>query len=209
VCSFAHKTASTNRRSFNDGLRLTRQLCDTLNLDRTRERERLHGRFFGRQHELRMQYLEADKERRLLRCLTPRLILMVSGTFSAPKSVLVARLAYGRLRMAIKYGHSRVHIPALFARIAATLYYERSRRSGRKPFGMTVHGYGARLNLFKSRTTSVFIHQVHKFQYGNSTRSRRRTDRRETFPVQPRLSTSIAQTPEGGCRACGAFFSRK
>ena len=135
VCSFAHKTASTNRRSFNGGLRLTRQLCDTLNLDRTRERERLHGRFFGRQHELRMQYLEADKERRLLRCLTPRLILMVSGTFSAPKSVLVARLAYGRLRMAIKYGHSRVHIPALFARIAATLYYERSRRSGRKPFG--------------------------------------------------------------------------
>ena len=121
VCSFAHKTASTNRRSFNGGLRLTRQLCDTLNLDRTRERERLHGRFFGRQHELRMQYLEADKERRLLRCLTPRLILMVSGTFSAPKSVLVARLAYGRLRMAIKYGHSRVHIPALFARIAATL----------------------------------------------------------------------------------------
>lgn len=46
-----------------NGLRLTRQLCEKLNLDPMLERERVHGRFFGRQRDVRIDYLEADKER--------------------------------------------------------------------------------------------------------------------------------------------------
>ena len=46
-----------------NGLRLTRGLCDQLNLDPMLERERVHGRFFGRQRDVRVEYLEADAER--------------------------------------------------------------------------------------------------------------------------------------------------
>ena len=46
-----------------NGLRLTRRLCDELNLDPILERERVHGRFFGRQRDVRTEYLEADPER--------------------------------------------------------------------------------------------------------------------------------------------------
>jgi len=46
-----------------NGLRWTRTLCDELNLDPMIERERVHGRFFGRQRDLRVKYLEADPER--------------------------------------------------------------------------------------------------------------------------------------------------
>jgi hypothetical protein len=46
-----------------NGLRLTRHLCDKLNLDPILERERVHGRFFGRQRDVRIEYLEADPER--------------------------------------------------------------------------------------------------------------------------------------------------
>ena len=46
-----------------NGLRLTRQLCDELNLDPILERERVHGRFFARQRDARLRYLAADPER--------------------------------------------------------------------------------------------------------------------------------------------------
>jgi hypothetical protein len=46
-----------------NGLRLTRRLCEKLNLDPILERERVHGRFFGRQRDVRIEYLEADAER--------------------------------------------------------------------------------------------------------------------------------------------------
>jgi uncharacterized ferritin-like protein (DUF455 family) len=46
-----------------NGLRLTRQLCEQLHLDPLIERERVHGRFFGRQLQLRESYLAADPER--------------------------------------------------------------------------------------------------------------------------------------------------
>jgi len=46
-----------------NGLRLTRRLCEKLNLDPMLERERVHGRFFGRQRDVRIEYLEADPER--------------------------------------------------------------------------------------------------------------------------------------------------
>jgi len=46
-----------------NGLRLTRQLCDKLGLDPMLERERVHGRFFGRQRDVRVDYLAADEER--------------------------------------------------------------------------------------------------------------------------------------------------
>ncbi len=46
-----------------NGLRWTRQLCEKLHLDPMVERERVHGRFFGRQRDLRAHYLEADTER--------------------------------------------------------------------------------------------------------------------------------------------------
>lgn len=46
-----------------NGLRWTRRLCTGLQLDPMIERERVHGRFFGRQYELRAQYLDADSER--------------------------------------------------------------------------------------------------------------------------------------------------
>ena len=46
-----------------NGLRLTRQLCDELNLEPMLERELVHGRFFGRQRDVRLRYLEADPER--------------------------------------------------------------------------------------------------------------------------------------------------
>lgn len=46
-----------------NGLRLTRRLCDQLNLDPMLERERVHGRFFGRQRDVRTEYLEADPVR--------------------------------------------------------------------------------------------------------------------------------------------------
>jgi 1,2-phenylacetyl-CoA epoxidase catalytic subunit len=46
-----------------NGLRWTRSLCSKLNLDPMIERERVHGRFFGRQRDLRASYLEADPER--------------------------------------------------------------------------------------------------------------------------------------------------
>ena len=46
-----------------NGLRLTRQLADELGLDPMLERERVHGRFFGRQRDVRLAYLTADPER--------------------------------------------------------------------------------------------------------------------------------------------------
>jgi len=46
-----------------NGLRWTRQLCQKLQLDPMIERERVHGRFFGRQGEERDRYLQADSER--------------------------------------------------------------------------------------------------------------------------------------------------
>jgi len=46
-----------------NGLRLTRTLCDRLGLDPMLERERVHGRFFGRQRDVRLAYLAADPER--------------------------------------------------------------------------------------------------------------------------------------------------
>jgi len=45
------------------GLRLTRELCAEHGLDPVLERELVHGRFFGRQRDLRSRYLEADPER--------------------------------------------------------------------------------------------------------------------------------------------------
>jgi uncharacterized ferritin-like protein (DUF455 family) len=46
-----------------NGLRLTRQLCEQHRLDPMLERERAHGRFFGRQRNVRARYLAADPER--------------------------------------------------------------------------------------------------------------------------------------------------
>jgi uncharacterized ferritin-like protein (DUF455 family) len=46
-----------------NGLRLTRQLCEELHLDAILERELVHGRFFGAQRDVRLAYLEADPER--------------------------------------------------------------------------------------------------------------------------------------------------
>jgi hypothetical protein len=46
-----------------NGLQWTRRLCDELNLDPILERELVHGRFFGRQRDVRIRYLEADPER--------------------------------------------------------------------------------------------------------------------------------------------------
>jgi uncharacterized ferritin-like protein (DUF455 family) len=46
-----------------NGLRLTRRLCDQLGLDPILERERVHGRFFGRQRDIRLEYLLADPAR--------------------------------------------------------------------------------------------------------------------------------------------------
>lgn len=46
-----------------NGLRLTRQLSAEHNLDPILERERVHGRFFGRQYEARMRYIDADPDR--------------------------------------------------------------------------------------------------------------------------------------------------
>lgn len=46
-----------------NGLRLTRRLCDELGLNPILERERVHGRFFGRQRDVRIEYLEEDPVR--------------------------------------------------------------------------------------------------------------------------------------------------
>lgn len=46
-----------------NGLRLTRRLCEELNLHPMLERELVHGRFFGSQRDLRLEYLQADPER--------------------------------------------------------------------------------------------------------------------------------------------------
>jgi hypothetical protein len=46
-----------------NGLRLSRRLCEELGLDPILERERVHGRFFGRQRDIRIEYLEADPAR--------------------------------------------------------------------------------------------------------------------------------------------------
>ena len=46
-----------------NGLRLTRQLCEKYGLDPMLERELVHGRFFGRQRKVRAEYLAADTER--------------------------------------------------------------------------------------------------------------------------------------------------
>ncbi len=46
-----------------NGLRLTRRLCNELGLDPILERERVHGRFFGRQRDMRLEYLAADPDR--------------------------------------------------------------------------------------------------------------------------------------------------
>lgn len=46
-----------------NGLRLTRRLCDELGLNPILERELVHGRFFGRQRDIRLEYLEADPQR--------------------------------------------------------------------------------------------------------------------------------------------------
>ena len=46
-----------------NGLRLTRDLCRRYEFDSMLERERAHGRFFGRQQEVRLAYLAEDAER--------------------------------------------------------------------------------------------------------------------------------------------------
>jgi hypothetical protein len=46
-----------------NGLVLSRRLCNELGLDPILERELVHGRFFGRQRDVRIEYLEADPER--------------------------------------------------------------------------------------------------------------------------------------------------
>ena len=46
-----------------NGLKLTRQLGERYGFDTMLERELVHGRFFGRQIEVRTQYLDADPER--------------------------------------------------------------------------------------------------------------------------------------------------
>ena len=46
-----------------NGLRLTRQLCEQYQLDPMLERERVHGRFFGRQRNVRARYLASDPVR--------------------------------------------------------------------------------------------------------------------------------------------------
>jgi hypothetical protein len=46
-----------------NGLRLTRQLCEKYRFDPMLERELVHGRFFGRQRNVRAVYLAADPER--------------------------------------------------------------------------------------------------------------------------------------------------
>ena len=46
-----------------NGLRLTRDLCQRYGFDSMLERERAHGRFFGRQQEVRLAYLAEDAER--------------------------------------------------------------------------------------------------------------------------------------------------
>jgi len=46
-----------------NGLTWTRRLCDELGLDPMIERERVHGRFFGSQRDMRAAYLAADAER--------------------------------------------------------------------------------------------------------------------------------------------------
>jgi hypothetical protein len=46
-----------------NGLVWTRKLCSKLGLDPMIERERVHGRFFGTQRDMRLQYLDADPER--------------------------------------------------------------------------------------------------------------------------------------------------
>jgi uncharacterized ferritin-like protein (DUF455 family) len=46
-----------------NGLRLCRRLSVELGLDAILERERVHGRFFGRQRDVRIEYLEADAAR--------------------------------------------------------------------------------------------------------------------------------------------------
>ena len=46
-----------------NGLKLTRQLGERFGFDTMLERELVHGRFFGRQLEVRTRYLDADPER--------------------------------------------------------------------------------------------------------------------------------------------------
>jgi uncharacterized ferritin-like protein (DUF455 family) len=46
-----------------NGLRLTRDLCERYGFDSMLERERAHGRFFGEQQRVRLAYLAADAER--------------------------------------------------------------------------------------------------------------------------------------------------
>jgi len=46
-----------------NGLRLTRKLCDEYGFDPMLERERVHGRFFARQRNVRARYLAADPVR--------------------------------------------------------------------------------------------------------------------------------------------------
>jgi hypothetical protein len=46
-----------------NGLRLTRQLCDQLDLDPIVERERVQSQFSGRQRDIRVRCLQADPER--------------------------------------------------------------------------------------------------------------------------------------------------
>jgi uncharacterized ferritin-like protein (DUF455 family) len=46
-----------------NGLRLTRELCQRHEFDSMLERERVHGRFFGRQRDARAAYLAEDAER--------------------------------------------------------------------------------------------------------------------------------------------------
>ena len=46
-----------------NGLRLTRQLCAEHGFDPILDRERVHGRFFGRQRDVRLAYLDRDPDR--------------------------------------------------------------------------------------------------------------------------------------------------
>ena len=46
-----------------NGLRLTRQLCEQHGFDAMLDRERVHGRFFGRQRDARARYLDEDPDR--------------------------------------------------------------------------------------------------------------------------------------------------
>jgi uncharacterized ferritin-like protein (DUF455 family) len=95
-----------------NGLRLTRRLCDEINLDPMLERERVHGRFFGRQRDERTEYLEEDpvraaKEIAILEAPDPdgvpylsrtEVELRVRASFTLEECEQVERWSYNQIR---------------------------------------------------------------------------------------------------------------